>query len=235
FQPDLLKIYPCALLKKTPLYKLWKKKKYKPYPASQLINLIKAIKKKTPRYVRIQRIARDIPSQSIISGPAKISNIRQLIAEQSEKENWKCNCIRCREVKSRYAGEKPSLFRQDYAASGGKEIFLSFENKKRDKLYSLLRLRITKEQFLPVLKDSALIRELHTFGQLIPVSKNSSFVQHKGLGKKLVKTAERITRKEFGLDKIAVISGVGVRGYFRNLGYKLKDSYMVKILWPAVF
>jgi elongator complex protein 3 len=55
FQPDLLKIYPCALLKEAPLYKLWKKKKYKPYTKKQLINLIKAIKKNIPSYIRIQR------------------------------------------------------------------------------------------------------------------------------------------------------------------------------------
>jgi len=239
FQPDLLKIYPCAVLKEAPLYKLWKSKKYKPYSDKQLIDLLTKVKKKIPYYCRIQRLVRDIPSNSIIEGPAKISNLRQVLAQKSKKGNWHCKCIRCREVREYYRpDEKLYLFRQDYEASAGKEIFLSYENKNRERLYSLLRLRIPSGQtFIPVLKKSAIIRELHTYGQLHPIElgrRGSQYSrlspQHKGLGKKLIKEAERIAKKEFKLRKIAVISGVGVRTYYRKLGYKLKDSYMVKIL-----
>ena len=222
FQPDLLKIYPTALLKEAPLYKWWKAGKYKPYTTHQLINLVKSIKKIVPYYVRIQRILRDIPSQSIVSGPAKISNLRQIIAGQV-----KCKCIRCREVRGNYnPKEKLYLFRQNYPASGGKEIFLSFEDKNRQKLYSLLRLRLTSQ-------NTAIIREVHTYGQQLPISRepfSAISPQHKGLGKKLFKEAEKITKKEFGLSQIAVISGVGVRGYYRDLGYKLKNTYMTKNL-----
>jgi len=226
FQPDFLKIYPCALLREAPLYNLWKKGKYKPYTQSQLINLLKSVKKEIPYYVRIQRITRDIPSKNIITGPAKISNLRQILAALSKKEGWVCRCIRCREVKEKYGSkEKIHLFRQEYSASEGKEIFLSYENKNRTKLYSLLRLRINS-------KNTAIIREVHTYGQQIPI--NDRFVkliispQHKGLGKKLMKEAERITKKEFCINKIAVISGAGARNYFRKLGYNLEDTYMVK-------
>ena len=136
FQPDLLKIYPCALLKSSLLFNVWRKGSYRPYAEKQLINLVRAIKKNIPRYVRIQRIARDIPSKSIIAGPAKISNLRQLVS-------GRCKCIRCREVKENYdPKEKLYLFRQNYPASGGQEIFLSYENKNRTKLYSLIRLRL---------------------------------------------------------------------------------------------
>ena len=222
FQPDLLKIYPTALLKEAPLYKWWKAGKYKPYTTHQLINLVKSIKKIVPYYVRIQRILRDIPSQSIVSGPAKISNLRQVIAGQV-----KCKCIRCREVRGNYnPKEKLYLFRQNYPASGGKEIFLSFEDKNRQKLYSLLRLRLTSQ-------NTAIIREVHTYGQQLPISRepfSAISPQHKGLGKKLIKEAEKITEKEFGLSQIAVISGVGVRGYYRDLGYKLKNTYVSKNL-----
>jgi len=248
FQPDLLKIYPCALLKEAPLYKWWKAGKYKPYTEKQLINLIKSIKQKIPYYVRIQRITRDIPSRSIVTGPAKISNLRQILAEKMEKEGWRCKCIRCREVRENYdPKEKIYLFREDYEASGGKEIFLSFENKNRTKLYSLLRLRITS-------KNKAIIREVHTYGSLVPIGVKKLSPQHRGLGKKLIKEAEKITKKEFGfhpvkspvklpsasfnrgakqfnrVNKIAVISAVGTRDYFRKLGYKLRDTYMIKIL-----
>ena len=226
FQPDLLKIYPCALLKEAPLYKWWKAGKYKPYTESQLINLVKKIKKKIPYYVRIQRITRDIPSQRILVGAAKISNLRQIIAREMEREGWQCRCIRCREVREKYEPkEKLYLYRQDYDASGGREIFLSFENKNRTKLYSLLRLRITSQ-------NKATVREIHTYGQLYPLRGRVALIspQHKGLGKKLIKEAEKIAKKEFGLNKIAVISGVGVRNYWKKLGYKLKDTYMIKNL-----
>ena len=222
FQPDLLKIYPCALIKASPLYKWWEAGRYKPYTEKQLINLVKSIKKIIPYYVRIQRIARDIPSHSIVAGPAKISNLRQMVSGN-------CKCIRCREVKGDYnPKEKLYMFRQDYESSNGKEIFLSFENKDRSKLYSLLRLRICEENTSP---HVAIIREIHTYGQLQPIGGGLTPAvspQHKGLGKKLVKEAEKITKDEFGINKIAVISGVGVRNYWRKLGYKLKNTYMVK-------
>ncbi|MFH1820610.1 MAG: tRNA uridine(34) 5-carboxymethylaminomethyl modification radical SAM/GNAT enzyme Elp3 [Candidatus Nealsonbacteria bacterium] len=225
FQPDWLKIYPCALLKEAPLYEFWQKKKYRPYTNSQLVNLVKSIKKKIPYYVRIQRITRDIPQQSIVSGPAKISNLRQILATQSKTEGWLCSCIRCREVKEDYnAKEKLYLFRQEYEASNGKEIFLSFENKKRTKLYSLLRLRLTSQ-------NKAFIREIHTYGQQLSFGQNSLnnlSPQHKGLGKKMMKEAERIVKKKFKLNELIVISGVGVRGYYKKIGYHLFDAYMVK-------
>jgi elongator complex protein 3 len=237
FRPDYLKIYPCALVKEAPLYKLWKADKYRPYSEKQLINLIKSIKKKIPYYVRIQRIQRDIPSQKIVEGGAKISNLRQLLLEETEKEGWKCHCIRCREIRERYdPKEKIYLFRQDYQASDGKEIFLSFENKNRTKLYSLLRLRIPSYVFtgsqpvFPVLKRAAIIREVHTYGELVPIGGEKLAPQHRGLGKKLIKEAEKIVRKEFWLNKMAVISGVGTREYFRKFGYKLRETYMVKSL-----
>lgn len=227
FQPDLLKIYPCALLKEAPLYKLWLKKKYKPYTDNQLINLVKKIKKTIPYYVRIQRITRDIPSQSIVAGPAKISNLRQILKTQAKTEGWQCQCIRCREVRENYdPKEKLKLFRQEYKASGGKEIFLTFENKNRTKLYSLLRLRIVE-----TLPRSAIIRDVHTYGQQLPLEReriSTISPQHKGLGKRLIKQAEKIAKKEFGLNKISVISGIGVRDYYRKLGYRLENTYMVK-------
>jgi len=235
FQPDLLKIYPCALLKSTPLYKLYAKKKYKPSSLKELTETIKEIKKITPYYVRIERIIRDIPAQKIVTGPTKVSNLRQIIHGEMRKESWQCKCIRCREVKDRFdKKDKLFLFREGLNSSGGKEIFLTFENKDRSKLYSLLRLRIPSfyfqktKHFIKALRDSSIVRELHTYGQLTSISKKGSSSQHKGLGKKLIKEAERITKKEFKLKKIAIISGIGVREYYRKKNYKLKKDYMIK-------
>ncbi|XOB41218.1 MAG: elongator complex protein 3 [Candidatus Nealsonbacteria bacterium] len=232
FRPDLIKIYPCALVKEAPLYRLYKKGKYRPYSLKVLIKILCEIKKQIPYYTRIERIIRDIPAPKIVKGPVKISNLREVVGEQLEKQGYKCKCIRCREIKAKYdSKEKIYLFREDYNASGGKEIFLTFENKNRTKLYSLLRLRILSgKMFLPVLRNSAIIREIHTYGQLIPISKKGASAQHKGLGKKLIQKAENITENEFGLKKITVISAVGARGYWRKFNYKLKETYMVKLL-----
>jgi elongator complex protein 3 len=234
FQPDALKIYPCALLKNTGLYKLWQNKQYRPYSEKQLIGLIKNIKKIIPDYVRIQRITRDIPSKSIVAGPARISNLRQVLAKDMTEKKWRCRCIRCREIRGNYdLKEKVQLFRENYQASGSPEIFLSFcaqgasasgRENIPERLYSLLRLRI--------LKNRAIIREIHTYGQLIPLAKKqkTSAVQHQGFGKKLIKEAEKITQKEFKINRISIISGIGVRNYFKSLGYKLEGTYMVKNL-----
>jgi elongator complex protein 3 len=231
FKPDWLKIYPCLVCEGSELFEIWKKGKYKTYSDKKLISLLVKIKTILPYWLRLARLFRDIPSQKIRGG-CKMSNLREVVLDTMKKEKKTCRCIRCREVRENYdPKEKIYLFRENYQASDGKEIFLSFENKKRTKLFSFLRLRIPlKENLIPVLKDSAVIRELQTYGQLVPILENITAPQHKGLGKKLVKSAEKITKKEFKKNKIAVISGIGVRGYYHELGYKLKDSYMIKEL-----
>ena len=231
FQPDMIKIYPCVVTRNSKLYKFWKTGKYKPLTNEENKKLIIAIKKIIPPYVRITRLIRDIPEESIQAGP-NISNLRQII----QQEKVQCQCIRCREVKADYkAKENIILDRIDYSASDGKEIFLQFVSKDRTKLFALLRLRInnpenTKNHFLPILKNSAIIRELHTYGKSTALKKHSAdSPQHLGLGKKLVKEAEKIAKKEFNLNKMAIIAGVGVRGYYaKKLGYELKDEYMIK-------
>jgi elongator complex protein 3 len=229
FRPDYLKIYPCALLKEAPLYQWWKKGQYQPYSTKILIWLLKKIKKKIPDYVRIQRISRDIPSQRVIEGGARISNLRQILAAIIKNEGWKCKCIRCREIREKHESKDDSsfsnrvyLFRENYDASDGKEIFLSYESADR-KLYSLLRLRLSS-------KKAAIIRDVQTFGELVPIHQIGGPPQHHGLGKKLIAEAERITKEEFNLTKIAVISGIGVREYYRKLNYRQKETYMVKKL-----
>jgi elongator complex protein 3 len=221
FRPDMLKIYPTVVLKNSALYNFWKNGKYKPLTNSQFEKLVLRVKNELiPPYVRIQRLVRDVPATSIVAGPT-ISNLRQMIAPRS-----KCNCIRCREVGADYnIKDELILDRINYTASGGKEIFLQYVSPNKKKLFALLRLRI------PGNKKSAIIREVHTYGKMTEINKkDKESPQHIGLGKKLMQAAERIAKKEFGLEKIVVISGVGVRGYYRKLGYKLEDTYMVKKL-----
>ena len=242
FKPDWLKIYPCLICKNTLLYQWWKKGKYHPYTDKELIKLLIEIKKLLPYWTRLTRLFRDIPAQKIVAG-CKTSNLREVVLKEMRKRKLKCKCIRCREVRKNYnPKEKLKLFREDYIASDGKEIFLSFEDKKREGLYALLRLRIpsrifnkfhekTSREIFPVLENAAIIRELHTYGQQLSLDREvfpTISPQHKGLGKKLIKEAEKIAKKDFGLNKIAVISGIGTRSYFRKLKYRLKDTYMIK-------
>jgi elongator complex protein 3 len=227
FQPDILKIYPTVVVKNSDLYKLWKEGKYSPLTDKQFEKFILKVKNNlVPPYVRIMRLVRDVPASSIVAGPI-ISNIRQLIVKNSQ-----CQCIRCREVRSDYQKkEKIILDRIDYPASEGKEIFLQFVSQDKKKLFALLRLRIpgAETHCNATLLGAALIREVHTYGKMTEISKNDkNSPQHEGLGKKLIIEAERIAKVEFGLKKIVVISGVGVRGYYRKLGYRLRDTYMVK-------
>jgi elongator complex protein 3 len=245
FRPDYLKIYPCIVTRGSKLYKLWRQKKYKPYSEKTLINLLIKMKKIVPPYVRIIRVFRDIPSPKILGG-TKISNLREIVQKEMKKRGLKCQCIRCREIKNQISnvlkqGKNPKLIKREYEASGGREIFLSFEDKKIDKILAFLRLRLPPlnyksntsikiADYLPVLKGAAIIRELHTYGPLVEIGKRKeSASQHKNLGKKLVKEAEKIAKKA-GYKKIAVISGIGARPYWRKLGYRLKETYMVKII-----
>ena len=226
FKPDFLKIYPLALLKQSPLYKQYLKKKFELYSEKKLIDILMTIKKDIPYWCRIQRIIRDIPAGEIIQGGVKTSNLREIVQKKMKTKGLFCHCIRCREVRENKQKEKIYLFRDDYDASEGKEIFLSFENKKRNKLYALLRLRLNTDKI-----NTAIIRDLHTYGQMAELKKSDSkqTIQHQGLGKRLIKEAEKISLK-YGIKKIAVISGIGVRNYYQKLGYNLKDTYMVKSL-----
>jgi len=231
FQPDQLKIYPCVVLANTELFELYQNKQYLPYSQEDLINLLIRIKENIPPYVRISRIVRDIPDNDII-GSNTLSNLRQIVHERMKKLNKNCQCIRCREPQNTQINfENIKLIRREYQASGGKEIFLSYEDVKNNKILAFLRLRITSEWTLPELKNAALIRELHTYGFMASLKKGvPTNVQHRGLGKKLMAEAERIVKQETNLKKIAVISGVGVRDYYRHLGYRLDKTYLIKTL-----
>jgi elongator complex protein 3 len=230
FRPDQLKIYPCVVVKESELYKWWKEGRYEPYTDEELINLLVKVKSFIPPYVRISRLFRDIPATRIEAG-CRMSNLRQVVLGEMKKRGLKCRCIRCREVRES-PFKKLYLEEYEYEASLGKEIFLSFEDEE-NKIYSLLRLRIPsffikgEKPPFPELEGALLIRELHTYGELVPLRGDTRAVQHRGLGGELLKKAEEKTR-EVGARKLAVISAFGVRSYYRRFGYVLEGSYMVK-------
>lgn len=237
FKPDMIKIYPCTVVKGSELYDWFVKGQYKAYSVRELIDVIKEFKTHIPYYARVSRLIRDIPGQYIEEGNT-VTNLRQVIEVEMKKDGTKCNCLRCREIGhvdiTQIKDLTPKLFVDEYETQGGTEYFLSFEDKKRQVVFAFCRLRVVE---MPVIHPNkklnsypAYIRELHTYGQLVRIGKQEKeSTQHKGLGKKLVAQAEKIAKKNKA-KKIAVISGVGVRGYYRSLGYRLEKTYMVKNL-----
>lgn len=232
FKPDQLKIYPCVVVKETMLYNWWKEGRYQPYDDETLLNTLVEMKKQVPHYVRIDRVFRDIPSKSILAGYQKL-NLREFLHKQLKEQGLRCKCIRCRQTKGKNPEAVVQLHQYEYDASNGKEFFLSFENNDQTELFSFMRLRIADNEdiFIDELKDAALIRELHTYGKLKSIHKKNDVVessaQHKGFGKKLLGEAERIA-KQHGKNKLAIISGIGAREYYRKQGYRLTGTYMIK-------
>lgn len=252
YRPDQIKIYPCVVTKQAKiLYKMFKNREYIPYTKNELLDLLINVKSKLiPYYVRINRLIRDIPKESIVGGN-DITNLRQNIEHEMKSMHLKCKCIRCREIKDKEIKLKDvKLFIEKYSASQGTEFFISYENYGRSKLYGFLRLRFNnpaslaslklwrsgpkatprqENNIFPELKNCSIIREIHVYGKLIPhnTKAKSNSAQHIGFGKKLMAEAEKISRDN-KYKKIAVISGIGVREYYRKLGYKLEGEYMVK-------
>jgi len=228
FRPDGLKLYPTLVVAGSELEKWYLNHRYQPYEEGQMIDLLANIKSLLPKYVRVSRLMRDIPGKYILAGCSDLA-LRQTVARRMSELGLRCQCIRCREYghrlrDGRTIGE-PGLVRRDYDASGGKEIFLSYEDEN-ETLFGLLRLRIN-----PRGHAHALVRELHIFGPEVPLGRTKKeAAQHQGLGKELLQEAERIAREEFQATKIRILSGVGARDYYQPLGYTREDSYMVKPL-----
>lgn len=232
-QVDQYKIYPTAIVPWTKIKKWYDEGSYVPYDDLKLYELIKNFKQKVQKWKRLNRIIRDIPSTYISGGyDHKYVNMRQLLQNDMKKNNWSCQCIRCREVGNNKVNEDDiTLIVEQYDGSDGKEYFISYETDKY--LIGFIRLRLSKnnENRLEIIKDAALIRELHVYSNLNNVGNNiDESMQHKGYGKKLVFEAEKIAL-ENGYKKMAIISGTGVRNYYKKLGYELHETYMIKLLY----
>lgn len=229
FRPDMLKIYPCVVVELSELYDWWKDGKFTPYPDADLVEMLIKAKQYIPRYCRISRLIRDIPSTSIVAGNA-ITNLRETVQQKMKERGVSCACLRCREIGRQkqehpeLATAEPVLFDDEFEASKGIEHFLSMEDKDRRAVFAFCRLRLTPNS------DTAFIRELHTYDRLVGIDKHDpSASQHTGLGRKLMQRSEEIARAA-GYKKLSVISGIGVREYYKKLGYTLENTYMVKML-----
>ena len=217
YRPDMLKIYTTLVISGTKLYDMWESGKYVPYNEMTAVKLISDMKEGLPEYARIQRIQRDIPAPQISAGILK-SNIREMVADELRKRGTECRCIRCREAGHRTVPEnEPTEIKiTEYEASGGTEFFISSECG--DAIIGYIRLRVVGKE--------AYIREVKVFGKMAGIGDVGDF-QHRGTGKELVSIAEDIATSS-GADRIRVTSGVGVREYYRSVGYRLEEPYMVK-------
>ncbi|ABC56775.1 MULTISPECIES: tRNA uridine(34) 5-carboxymethylaminomethyl modification radical SAM/GNAT enzyme Elp3 [Methanosphaera] len=238
FSPDMLKIYPCLVTEGSEFYDMWKKGEYEPYTSQQAVDLIVEVKKILPKWVRTMRIQRDIPATLIDAGVKK-SNLGELVYNRLEEEDIQCQCIRCREVGHKKAhGIEPDynnieLLRTDYDVVGGHEIFLSIEDVENDILIGFTRLRIPSNRVFrkEITSSSSLIRELHVYGQMQKIGKNDDNLwQHKGYGAQLLEEAEKIAKDEYNKNKMLIISGIGVRDYYRKFGYYKDGPYMSKFI-----
>ena len=231
-QLDQLKIYPCAIVPFTKIKELYDSGIYIPYEDKYLYELIKNFKMKITKQFRINRIIRDISGHYISGGYSQqFASIRQKLEKDMKLNNWSCQCIRCREIKDNYNNiEEINLDVMEYIGSNGEEYFISFETSKY--LIGFIRLRLNYDKsskLLPILENSALIRELHVYSTLSNVGDNDKeySLQHKGYGKKLLMKAEEIAKTK-GFEKMAIIAGTGVRNYYKKFGYELEDTYMIK-------
>jgi len=235
-RPDMMKVYPTLVVENSQLYKMYLNNEYIPYPDEVMVDIVAQAMSIAPFWLRIMRVQRDIPSNLIVAGIKK-SNLRELANERLKVLGKVCHCIRCREIgllelkeKGKFSDEDMSLYRIDYEASEGKEVFISFENQDRSALVGFLRLRKpSKYAQRPEVQEAALVRELHVYGLVTPLgSRLAEGWQHKGYGRRLIEEGEKIVKEEFGLDKILVTSAVGTRRYYEKLGYSLTGPYMGK-------
>ncbi len=228
FRPDFLKIYPTLVTPGSEIASLWEQGEYAPYNEEELIDLVAYAKSLIPEYSRLQRIQRDIPAKLIVAG-SRHSNFRQLAQNRLRETGRRCRCIRCREIGRLPSAADTTIQVIMYKSCGGREHFISAVAD--DSLVGFTRLRFPSMVYRPELEGSALIRELHVYGSLVPIGKDAECEewQHRNYGKILLAQAEEIAR-EAGFARLAIMSGIGVRPYYKRQGYERKGPYMIKEL-----
>jgi elongator complex protein 3 len=232
FCPDEIKIYPNQLLANAELYEYWQRGEFHPYTTQELIDLIADVKPTIPRYCRVNRVIRDIPSTNVVEGNRRTS-LRQDVQLELRRRGGRCQCVRCREVRKQLvSAEKVELHDLVYPAAQAEEHFISFDTPD-DKLAGFVRLSLpsldSPDTELPDLDTlTGMIREVHVYGQSLPVgAEKEGAAQHSGLGTQLLEEAERVA-KEHGFQRMAVIAAVGTRKYYLDRGFERGEFYLVK-------
>jgi len=226
YMPDMLKVYPTMVMPGTELEQDYKAGIFKPLSMEEAAEIIVESFTFIPEWCRVMRIQRDIPTYVITDGVER-TNLRQYVDDLAKQRGIEMRDIRAREVRRTEIKSQPELVVREYTASEGKEYFISMEAD--DKLLGFVRLRIPPRCLHDVITPTtALIRELHVYGSAVAIGDDGE-VQHKGVGKKLMARAEELAQAN-GRDKMVVISGVGVRGYYKKIGYEKEGPYMAKKL-----
>lgn len=238
FRPDELKIYPMVVTDNSELTQIWKKWEFTPYSDSELIDLMVKLQEIIPEYVRLNRMYRDIPASEILAW-SHLANLRQIVDEEMKIRWIKRMDISAREIRLKWNNPNDAIIDvTEYDASSWKEYYIQYVDIEDRTLFSHLRLRIPsqifswEEHFIPVLKNAAIIREVHTYWDQLKIWEKWDLTgQHIWFGKKLMEKAEEIIRLNYPqIRKIAVIAWVWVRWYYRKNWYKLEWEYMVKEL-----
>ncbi len=229
-RPDELKIYPCSLLANAELYDYWKRGEYTPYADDELLELVADCLTQVPRYCRVNRVIRDIPAPNVVAGN-KRSNLRQDAERLIRERGLQYECLRAREVRgSTVEAADLHLETITYETLVGVEHFISFVTSA-DKVAGFLRLSLPHSHtplLINEIAGAAMIRELHIYGPALSLGDDSNGeAQHLGLGTQLLAEAERLAA-EAGFKKMAVISAIGTREYYRKRGFEVEGLYMTK-------
>jgi elongator complex protein 3 len=245
--PDYMKDYPCLDVDFTEIKKWKASGKWKPYAEADGGRLLKDVliyrQQITPKWVRVNRIQRDFRpacsgSRLGFTSDSLTTNLGNEVTKLAEDAGIYCQCIRCCEVRNqKYDVANIQYNIYPLIASGAQEYFIAAEvpRPNRNLLLGFIRLRLCHWTSVPEIEalaegQTAMIRELHVYGQVNKVgSKDQKGAQHRGIGKQLLKIAEKMAVGA-SYDQMAIIAGVGVRDYYRKFGYELRDTYMIKVL-----
>ena len=232
FRPDELKIYPCSLIESAELMQRYQAGDWRPYSHDELLELLVGCFEMTPEYCRLTRVIRDIPGTDIVDGN-KVTNFRQLVERELERRGSASNDIRAREIRRDPVTDGDlRLHIREYRSSVGDEVFLQYITQER-KIAAFLRLCLPTADEAPLLEEltgCAMIREVHVYGLSLGIGKAmSGRAQHLGLGSRLLEQAAQIA-VERGYARLAVISAIGTRDYYRKRGFQDGALYQIRDL-----
>jgi elongator complex protein 3 len=232
-RPDMMKLYPTTVVRGTALARMWEAGLYRPYDLETVVDLIAEMKLSVPPWHRIMRIQREIPEQDIVAG-SKAGNLREIVLAKLAKEGHSCGCIRCREVVTDSPlGDEPVMKKLEYEASGGTEVFASYEYQRSGKIAGFVRMRSPSPRAHreELRRRSCIVRELKVYGKVVSVgSRDESAFQHRGMGRSLLEAMEKEAAEELDAKSLLVMSAVGTRNYYRKFGYERDGPYMAKRL-----
>jgi elongator complex protein 3 (tRNA carboxymethyluridine synthase) len=233
FRPDELKIYPCSLIESAELMKHFESGAWRPYTHEELLEVMIGCMARVPRYCRLTRVIRDIPSHDILVGN-KMSNFREVAERAADARGVRSADIRAREIRcDPFDPGSLSLVETEYETSVGREHFLEIATAE-DRLVGFLRLALPRTpSFVAEIGESAIIREVHVYGLVAGLGeRGEGKAQHLGLGRRLIDRASSIAAGA-GYRDLAVISSIGTREYYGALGFETNGLYQHRSAHPG--